>query len=205
MIKNSTISISADIKETALILNSKIGELCMIGENTRFCYSHLGDYSYIGDNSHVFSTDIGKFSSISWNVTLGPGNHDFKRLTSHAMLYANRFKMIQEPIYNQYDKECIIGNDVWIGCNATIFRGVKIGDGAIIGANSIIKKDVSPFSIVGGIDKKLGIRFDDEIISKILEIKWWNYPPEKIKSCMELIAQYPTMKILEKLKELLNS
>ncbi|WP_291599328.1 hypothetical protein [Bacteroides sp.] len=78
---------NADISNTAIIINSTIGELCMIGNDTRFCYSSLGDYSYVGDNSHIFSSSIGKYSSLSWNVTIGPGVHQYQRITSHAMLY----------------------------------------------------------------------------------------------------------------------
>ena len=69
------------------------------------------------------------------------------------MLYAKRFGMIDsmdERFYDQYAKETVIGNDVWIGCNAVIMRGVHVGDGAVIGANAVITKDVAPYAIVGG-------------------------------------------------------
>lgn len=194
---------NADISNTAIIINSTIGELCMIGNDTRFCYSSLGDYSYVGDNSHIFSSSIGKYSSLSWNVTIGPGVHQYQRITSHAMLYASRFRMLSQVdrFYDQYAEECIIGNDVWIGCNATIFRNVRIGDDCIIGANAIITRDIPPYSVIVGVNQHLKYRFSMDIIERLLKIQWWNYSNERIKSCIEMIAQEPTNALLDMLEE----
>lgn len=74
-----------------------------------------------------------------------------------------------------------IGNDVWIGYNATIMAGVTIGDGAIIATNSTVIKDVEPYSIVGGNPAtEIKKRFSKETILKLLELKWWNWDIEKI-------------------------
>ena len=74
-----------------------------------------------------------------------------------------------------------IGNDVWIGYNATIMAGVTIGDGAVIATNSTVIKDVEPYSIVGGNPaREIKKRFSDEIIKKLLELKWWNWEIEQI-------------------------
>jgi len=77
--------------------------------------------------------------------------------------------------------DTIIGNDVWIGYKAVIMPGIKIGDGAIIATNSMITKDVEPYSVVGGNPaKEIKKRFSDREISELLEIKWWNWDNEKI-------------------------
>ncbi len=74
-----------------------------------------------------------------------------------------------------------VGNDVWIGYNATIMAGVTIGDGAIIATNSTITKDVEPYTIVGGNPANLiKKRFNDEKISKLLALKWWDWDLDKI-------------------------
>lgn len=74
-----------------------------------------------------------------------------------------------------------VGNDVWIGFNSTIMPGVKIGDGAIIGTNSVVTKNVEPYSIVGGNPaKEIKKRFSKEQIENLLQIKWWNWKIEKI-------------------------
>lgn len=93
-IKDSTIASTASIDDNSVVLKSQIGEHCMIGKNSRFCYSAMGDFSYISINTHCFSCQIGKYSSISWNVSIGPANHDPNRISSHSMLFAKRFKMI---------------------------------------------------------------------------------------------------------------
>jgi virginiamycin A acetyltransferase len=74
-----------------------------------------------------------------------------------------------------------IGNDVWIGYNATIMAGVTIGDGAIIATNSTVVKDVAPYSVVGGNPaQEIRKRFPEEVIAKLLELKWWDWDIEKI-------------------------
>lgn len=78
-------------------------------------------------------------------------------------------------------RDTIIGNDVWFGTNSTIMLGVKIGDGAIIGACSVVTKDVPPYSIVAGNPAKIvRYRFPDEIIEQLLKIKWWDWDYDKI-------------------------
>ena len=78
--------------------------------------------------------------------------------------------------------DIVIGNDVWIGYEAVILAGVTIGDGAIIGTRALVTRDVAPYTIVGGVPAKpIRKRFSDEIISRLLEIKWWDWPDEKIK------------------------
>ena len=78
--------------------------------------------------------------------------------------------------------DTVIGNDVWIGYEAVIMSGVKIGDGAIIGTRAVVTKDVPPYTIVGGVPAKpIRKRFDDATIEKLEAICWWNWGEEKIK------------------------
>lgn len=85
--------------------------------------------------------------------------------------------------------DTVIGNDVWIGENVTILPGVHIGDGAIIGANSVVAKDIDAYSIaVGNPCRVIKKRFDDETISKLLEIKWWNWNEKRIFDNLEALA-----------------
>lgn len=82
----------------------------------------------------------------------------------------------------------IIGNDVWIGYEAVILAGVTIGDGAIIGTRAVVTKDVPPYTIVGGVPAKpIKKRFSEEIISKLLDIQWWNWSDEKIAKNIKAI------------------
>ena len=118
----------------------------------------------------VINAEIAKFTSISWGVTIGPEEHDFNRVTNHSFLYSTKsFQLVKEKIYSPITKECTIGNDVWIGCNSTVLRGVAIGDGAVIGANSLVNKDVPPYAIVVGSPAKIiKYRFSEEIIEALV-------------------------------------
>lgn len=200
MIKNSQVNETADIHQDATVLNARIGEHCMVGKGSRFCYSEMGDLSYISNNTHVFSSKIGRFTSISWNVSINPANHDYKRFSSHSMLFAKRFGMIEEPAYNQYLGGVTIGNDVWIGCGVTIMQGVTIGDGAIIGANAVVTKDVPPYAIVVGVNQILKWRFSQEIINALIDLHWWTYPIDKIRKYIEIISKEPTIELINFLK-----
>lgn len=85
--------------------------------------------------------------------------------------------------------DIVIGNDVWIGYDAVIMSGVTIGDGAIIGTRAVVTKDIPPYTIVGGVPAKpIRKRFSDEIISSLLEIKWWEWSEEKIKKNISAIT-----------------
>ena len=84
------------------------------------------------------------------------------------------------------NKAVNIGNDVWIGANVIILPGVTISDGAIIAAGAVVNKDVKPFEIVGGVPAKtIKYRFDEDIINKLLKIKWWNWSLKEIEDNIE--------------------
>lgn len=77
--------------------------------------------------------------------------------------------------------DIVIGNDVWIGYEAVILAGVTIGDGAVIGSRAVVTKDVEPYTVVGGVPARaIRKRFPDEVIADLLEVKWWNWPKERI-------------------------
>nr|WP_246566018.1 CatB-related O-acetyltransferase [Tissierella simiarum] len=83
---------------------------------------------------------------------------------------------------------CIIGNDVWIGSNAVILRGVKVGNGAVIGAGAIVTKDVEPYSIVvGNPARVIKKRFSEQIIESLEKIQWWNWSKEIIRKNLDLV------------------
>lgn len=123
---------------------------------------------------------IGSFCSIARNVSIQEYNHRIDRPTSY---------FINQNIFNDsmeldiVSKGMIeIGNDVWIGSHCVILSGVKIGDGAIIAANSVVNNDVPPYAIVGGVPAKvIKWRFSEEVRLELLEMKWWDWPLEDIK------------------------
>nr|WP_243207822.1 MULTISPECIES: CatB-related O-acetyltransferase [Paeniclostridium] len=96
------------------------------------------------------------------------------------------FTYVEKQLFDESNNEnkafkVIIGNDVWIGDNVSLISGVKIGNGAIIGANSLVTKDCKPYYIYGGVPaKKIGQRFTDEQITILNELKWWDRSEEWI-------------------------
>ena len=158
----------------------------------------IGKYTYGTNNLNIHYSNsgakliIGNFCSIAGNINifLG-GNHMTDWVTTYP------FGHINQHIFNNFNGEghpatkgdVIIGNDVWIGQNVTIMSGVTIGDGAIIANNSHVVKNVEPYSIVGGNPAKLiRYRFTTEQISKLLEIKWWDWDDEKINNFTPLLC-----------------
>ena len=159
----------------------------------------IGAFTYTnGESNFRYIESIGRFCQIASDVTIGLAEYDTKNITTHAMFdigtemfknyynfntYEKKYNEIKENMKKnrnrKKDKFVIIGNDVWIGAQTIILRGVKIGDGAVIAAGSVVTKDVPPYAVVGGNPAKIiKDRFKESIIQQLLEIKWWNYGPE---------------------------
>lgn len=170
-----------------------------------FSYYHnfeiLEDYaSYLAPYLFPLSKDsliIGKFVQIAHGVRFitSSANHKMSGFSTYPF---NTFMMTpqttSEDITAMFEDaqnrgDTVVGNDVWIGMNAVIMPGVKIGDGAIIGANSVVTKNVEPYTVVGGnpatIIKK---RFDEQTIDTLLNIKWWDWSIEKIEKNIDVIT-----------------
>ena len=101
--------------------------------------------------------------------------------------------------------DTVIGNDVWIGRESIIMPGVKIGDGAIIAAYSVVTKDVEPYSVVGGNPARfIKKRFNDELIELLLEFKWWDLSPEKLVAVLPLLCDFDLEKVTKKIEEMIE-
>ena len=93
----------------------------------------------------------------------------------------------------------IIGNDVWIGTGVTIMSGISIGNGAVIAGNSLITKNVEPYSIVGGVPaKEIKKRFDPKTIDQLEKIKWWDWDIERIKTNIDLLSSTQINEFIKK-------
>lgn len=129
---------------------------------------------------------IGKFCSIACGARFlfNSANHAMTSLSTYPFpLFFEEWDLRREDVASSWVNkgDIVIGNDVWIGYESVILAGVTIGDGAIIGTRAVVTKDVPPYTIVGGIPAKpIRKRFDDKIISQLLEAKWWDWPKEKI-------------------------
>lgn len=148
----------------------------------------LYHYPFIGDK-----LIIGKFCAIATNVKfiMNGANHKMSGLSTYPFgIFGQGWEAaIPKPEDLPFKGNTEIGNDVWIGYNATIMSGVKIGHGAIIASESVVVKDVPPYAIVGGNPAQvIRMRFNQDEIDKLIEIAWWDWPVEKITQNLSAIT-----------------
>lgn len=136
---------------------------------------------------------IGRFCSIACGAKFlfNSANHTMHSLSTYTFpIFFEEWGLDVKNVAAAWDNkgDIVIGNDVWIGYEAVIMAGVTIGDGAIIGTRAVVTKDVPPYTIVGGIPAKpIRKRFDDETISALLRLKWWDWPKKKIAANLDAI------------------
>lgn len=191
------------IDKCVSIIDTDIEEYCNFAHHCEIIGSKIGKRTSIGRYTKIRDANIGAYCSISWDVTIGAVSHPMENVTSHAFTYRKQFGICENDIFLQKEITSI-GNDVWIGCGATILAGVKIGDGAVIGAGAVVTKDVNPYEIVVGIPAKtIKKRFDDETINRLNTIQWWNFDDNVLKENIKLFSNKlttETLQILEKIK-----
>lgn len=132
---------------------------------------------------------IGRYCSIGTNVTIFLGSeHRINWVSTYPFTFLwEEARSI--PGHPSTKGDVAIGNDVWIGFGATILSGVTIGEGAAIGACSVVTRDVPPYAIVAGNPVRIvRYRFNEETIQKLLQIRWWDWPDEKVKENIHLIC-----------------
>lgn len=153
-------------------------------------------YEWLGDK-----LIIGKFCQIAAGVEfmMNGANHQMNAVSTFPFYTLEGWDMDPPALSDLPLKgDTVIGNDVWIGQNSVILPGVHIGDGAIIGANSVVGSDVEPYTImVGNPAKVLRKRFDDKLIDLLLKFKWWEKSIEEINDIIPII----TSSGLDKVKE----
>ena len=168
----------------ATVVDSKIDRCAVVEHHANVRYSEIGKYTYVSARSGVVYANIGKFCSIAASVGIGGGAHDISAVSTSPVFNTGRniFGKNLGNVPFQPFKVTTVGNDVWIGNRALILQGVNIGDGAIVGAGSVVTKDVEPYTIVAGNPAKvIRKRFDDETIEKLLALKWWDMDDEELK------------------------
>ena len=131
------------------------------------------------------SVSIGDFCSFAPEVRIvASGIHNIKAVSTYPLV-SNLIREGREK--DTLTKGPIrIGNDVWVGYRATILSGVKIGDGAVVGAGAIVTTDIPPYAVAFGIPAKvMKYRFSQEAISLLLKIKWWEWEEDKLKENLD--------------------
>lgn len=165
----------------------------------------VGDFTYYDDPDDVENFEknvlylfdfigdrlvIGKFCQIATGVRfiMNGANHPMHGVSTYPFkVLGGQWTEASLDITNKGDT--VIGNDVWIGNGATIMQGINIGDGAIIAANSVVTKDVSPYTIVGGNPhREIRTRYDQETIQFLVDLKWWDWDVAKITKYLHFLT-----------------
>lgn len=179
----------------------------------------VGDFTYFADTDfekHVthhydFIGDkliIGKFCQIGAGVefVMNGANHQMNAVSTYPFYIFGSWD--QSALSKEdlpFKGDTVVGNDVWIGQNSTILPGVHIGDGAIIGLNSVVTRDVPPYTIVAGNPAKaVRKRFNDELIDLLLKLKWWDKSMEEINALIPLLSCSDLAKVKQEIKPLVH-
>lgn len=156
--------------------------------------AHLAPYLFALSPDKL---EIGKFVQIAHGVRFitSSANHQMSGFSTYPFMnFMMTSQTTNDDVVAMFEAaqncgDISVGNDVWLGFEATIMPGVSIGDGAIIGAKAVVTKDVEPYTIVAGNPARvIKKRFDDAIISALLTLQWWNWDIEKIEKNHALIT-----------------
>lgn len=179
----------------------------------------VGDFTYFADTDfekHVthhydFIGDkliIGKFCQIGAGVefVMNGANHQMNAVSTYPFyIFGSWDQSAPSKEDLPFKGDTVVGNDVWIGQNSTILPGVHIGDGAIIGLNSVVTRDVLPYTIVAGNPAQtVRKRFDDELIDLLLKLKWWDKSIEEINALIPLLSCSDLAKVKQEIKPLVH-
>lgn len=156
---------------------NKISLTTEIGKNTHLRGCEIGKWCHIGPKSNINNAIIGNYTCIAPSCQIGGMEHPYWDLSISPLLS-------DEYVFG---KKTIIGHDVWIAADCIIRQGVTIGDGAVVGANSFVNKDVPPYAIVVGSPAKIyKYRFNKEIIEALESTYFWKYKPSKAKEILSI-------------------
>ena len=179
--------------ETVYLKNVISDPNILVGDYT-FYHDYVNDPMQFEKNNVLYHYPvnpekliIGKFCSIACGAKFifTSANHTQKSLSTYPFpIFADTWGLDWRNVADAWDNkgDIIIGNDVWIGYEAVIMQGVRIGDGAIIGTRAVVTKDVAPYTVVGGVPaKKIKKRFEPDMVDALLRMRWWDWPYQEIE------------------------
>ena len=197
----SEIAPSVSISNSTIYGKVRAGKHCILNSCDIIANKlvEIGDYSIltgpvriVSDLNHI---EIGKFCSFAPHVTIWEPLHNHKRITSYYMLSQFFGEDFRKDITSKGPVR--VGHDVWIGTMTVVLSGVTIGDGAVIGAGSVVCKDIPSYTIACGIPAvPLKARFPEPVVRRLQEIRWWDWSEEKIKRNRFLFERELTVELL---------
>lgn len=183
-------------------------QVCFLNNVLNNPQIEVGDYSYYDDPDGAENFErnvlylfpfigdrllIGKFCALARGVKfiMNGANHKLSGFSTYPFqIFGNGWETVMPALDELSNKgDTRIGHDVWIGYDSLIMPGVQIGHGAIVSSRSVVTRDVAPYTVVGGNPAQpLKQRFSDEVIARLLQIAWWDWPVEKISRNLAAIT-----------------
>ena len=139
---------------------------------------------------------------------MGPANHRTGSASTYPFnVFGGAWSELTPDHMSQLPRkgDTIVGNDVWLGRECVVMPGVKIGDGAIVAAYSVVTRDVAPYTVAGGNPVRfIKNRFDDDLTDMLMRFKWWDLPPEKLLDWLPVLCDENLENLRAALKSRLN-
>lgn len=217
--------LSSNLPDPNQIFPNEYKTSCFVKNVVKAPNVQIGDYTYYDDsaaptdfekNNILFNYPefgekliIGKFCQIASGTKfiMGPANHRLCSVTTYPFnVFGGAFTENTPDHVSQlpHKGDTVVGNDVWFGRESVIMPGVKIGDGAIIAAYSVVAKDVEPYTLVGGNPARfIKKRFGDELTELLLRLKWWDFQGEKLANILPLLCEADLQKVTDDIKKIL--
>lgn len=182
------------IRKIIQCLKYKTVVLGKVGKGNRFerdarveSVAEIGNHNYFSFRVMIGNARIANYCSFGPDVKIGQSQHSVDYFTTSQ-------KVSRRAIgFSMLKNKAEIGNDVWLGANVVVMQGVKIGDGAVVGANAVVTKDIPPYAIAVGIPAKVvRYRFPEETVYALKQSKWWDYDVEQACEILKNITEDPT-------------
>ena len=174
----------------ATVRSSRLGAYVEIGEGANIIESEMGDYSYTARYADIAYSVLGKFVNVAAFTRLNPGEHPYHRASLHHFMYRSSYfwpdEKDEQAVFDwRRSRPVRVGHDTWIGHGAIIMKGVTVGNGAIIGAQSVVTKDVAPYAVVAGAPARfIKWRHPRDIADRLQALAWWDWTHEEIGAAL---------------------
>src|SRR6185312_12170564 len=192
------------VHPTAELKGCRIGRYAAVGERTILREVTVGDFSYFERHAEAIYADIGKFCSIAANTRINALEHPLERPTTHKVSYRPneyfRYLGVDQTFRERRrEKRVTIGHDVWIGHGAVVMPGIRIGNGTVIGANSVVTSDVPAFMIVAGVPARpVRPRFASGVAERLENLAWWDWPLDRLFEALPDMQKLEIEQFIEK-------
>lgn len=203
---DSRLGAFVSIGDDSVVRDSDFSEGVEIGRRNIIRQATIGRATYTGSNCNISHAIVGSYCAISWDVSIGGADHNYQKLA-----LTPKFRITHDPedarvpYPESWGMECCIGSDVWLSSGVCVLRGVSIGDGCVIGANSVVTRDIPPYSIAVGVPARvIRRRFSPSTIAFLEKNCWWCLSSSVLKAHADLFDLTDEAEIVQRLSDVME-